>query len=227
MGWLIELLPFSLVWSAGIHSFLVFSIRMRSGWCLPWMFFGMNLWGIYTNFQWTLQKHSRQWENACLDCVLPPERSASCLLLRNQKPREPERALLHPVTLCKMKTRSSSSFKRFFVVQFVKLCFLTSTGHYRIMFKSREAPSAPQTGNFCVLQGADVVPGAMWAVWKVLVASFLNSMVQEHWVHPWPSWSNRKSSETINNSKYSIKKIPLSNRKGVWGGWISRENAFY
>lgn len=59
------------------------------------------------------------------------------------------------------------------------------------------------------------------------MAPFLNSMVQEHWVHPQPSWSRRKSLEIINSSKYGIKKTPLSNRKGIWGGWISRENASY
>lgn len=130
--------------------FRVLSTRMRSGWCPTCIFLHINLWRIYTNFQWALQKQSRHfpwWENPRLDllCVLSPVRSAFLPTIeKSQKPKESESALLHTATLDNMKTRCEVAVARGFLRYGLLNCFLTSTRcHFWqniIMFKSRETP---------------------------------------------------------------------------------------
>lgn len=174
-NWIAALFTCMIRWYSQLFRGFFFSIRMRSGWCLPWIFFGRNLMRNIHQFSVhiaetqqavPLMRKSLSGPPACAPSREICFSACSWGITETQGAWESPASSSDPVQY-KNKVRSGGN-KRFFELQLVKLCFMTSTGRYfwqkMNMFKSREAPSAPQTQIFCVLQGIDVT----WSILSCL-----------------------------------------------------------
>lgn len=129
MGWLIELLPFSLVWSASICSFL--EIFFPLGWEVVDVCLGSSLVWIYEEYTQFFSEYCRSTAGSSLDEKILVWTSCMCSLreicfsacswgiTETQGVWESPASSSDPVQY-ENKVRSGSS-KRFFEVQFVKL----------------------------------------------------------------------------------------------------------
>lgn len=68
------------------------------------------------------------------------------------------------------KQEEVAAARGFFVVQFVKLCFITSTGHYLRQNSGLKAEKFLQPLRAGISVYSRVLPAAIWDVWNVLMA---------------------------------------------------------